>query len=159
MFKLWKTSMVLVAAMIAMSSYARAEAEVDADKEISQIESANIKEEMWVQQLKEKYALTDEQIKKLKDSGISFPQMAMASQLAKSSGKTIDEVLKMRTEQKMGWGKIAKELGVKPQELGHSVRDMRHAIRDERKEEKNEKREERNERKEERKNKQANRGK
>ncbi len=82
----------------------------------------------WTSTLKEKYNLTDDQIKSLTESGVSHPQMAMAAELAKQSNKSIDEVLKMRTEQKMGWGAIAKELGVKPGSLGHSVSEMRHQI-------------------------------
>ncbi|WP_413289339.1 hypothetical protein [Bdellovibrio sp. HCB337] len=105
----------------------------EVDQEAAQMEEIKTKDEMWNQQLKEKYALTDEQIKTLHDSGISYPQLAMVAQLAKSSQKPLEDVLKMRTEQKMGWGKIAKELGVHPREIGQSVRDMKHALREERK--------------------------
>ena len=106
----------------------------------------------WVPALKEKYNLTDEQIKTMQDKGLNKPHMAFTAQLAKSSGKSIDEVIKMRQEQKMGWGKIAKELGVAPGELGGAVAGMRKDINEKRFEAKHaEKMEARAERKEERK--------
>ena len=49
-------------------------------------------------QLKEKYALTDEQIKAMHDSGISYPQLAMVAQLSKSSQKPIEEVFHIKYE-------------------------------------------------------------
>ena len=64
----------------------------------------------------------------------------MAAELAKASGKSFEEIVKMRTEGKTGWGKIAKDLGVDPKLIGQSVaslrkdvRDARHDQRDERK--------------------------
>lgn len=103
--------------------------------------------------LKEKYGFTDEQIQAMKDSKISESQFSMVGALAKESGKPVEEILKMRTEQKMGWGKIAKELGVEPKALGQSVSSMhrqddqeakkeRKEARDARKEERKQKREE-----------------
>ena len=74
--------------------------------------------------LQKKYSLTDAEVKSLNDSKISQPQQAMASKLARSSGKTVDEILKMRVTDKMGWGKIAKTLGVAPGELGKAVSEM-----------------------------------
>lgn len=108
-------------------------AETEVDQEVAQVEQIQAKEELWTQQLKKTYSLTDEQIKTLKDSGLSSPQLAMVAQLSKSSQKPLEEVLKMRTEQKKGWGEIAKELGIPPKEIGQSVRNLKHALRDERK--------------------------
>jgi len=96
----------------------------------------------WSASLKTKFNLTDEQIKTMQSQGMNFPQMAITAGLAQKSGKTIDEVTKMRTEGKMGWGAIAKELGVAPKEIGQSVREMRHSIRDARHAERAERREE-----------------
>lgn len=92
----------------------------------------------WTGILKEEYHLSDEQIVKMKDSGIANPQMAMIARLAEKSGKTIDEVLKMRIEGKMGWGQIAKELGVSPKEIGQAVANTRHRITDIKRENKRE---------------------
>lgn len=128
-----KTTLAMAFFLSAHASLVRAETDADIDQEVAKIEAIQNKDDIWNQQLKEKYSLTDEQIKTLRESGISYPQLAMASQLSKTSQKPLEEVLKMRTEQKMGWGKIAKELGVPPKEIGQSVRDFKHAIRDERK--------------------------
>lgn len=63
------------------------------------------------------------------------------SRLAELSGKTKEEILKMRTEQKMGWGAIAKSLGVPPRELGQAIRNDRKERNAQRKLEKNERKE------------------
>jgi len=146
MGKLFVTTLAFLLVLCAQSGLALAADEAaDLDKEASQIEEIKTKDQIWNQQLKEKYALTEEQMKALHDSGVSYPQMAMAAQLSKSSQKPLADVLKMRTEQKMGWGQIAKELGLPPKEIGQSVRDLKHAIRDERKIARAEKKEERKE--------------
>ena len=75
--------------------------------------------------LQAKYNLSPEQMKSLTDSNLPESQFSKVAQLSKSSGKTIDEVLNMRTEQKMGWGKIAKTLGVHPGELGRGNSDLK----------------------------------
>lgn len=116
--------------------------------------------------LKERYNLTDAQLKSLSDRGMNDAQITMTAQLAKSSGKSIDEIVKMRLDDKMGWGKIAKELGVPPREIGQSIASMhrneregknlekreqrRENRRHEREERKAERREHRSERKEKR---------
>jgi len=117
--------------------------ETEVDQEVTRVEKIQAKEEAWDQQLKKTYNLTDEQLKTLHNSGLSSPQLAMVAQLAKSSNKPLEDVLKMRTEQKMGWGEIAKSLGVHPSEIGHAVRDLKHALRDQRKNERKAVREER----------------
>ena len=66
----------------------------------------------WESTLKSKYSLTDAQIQSMRAAGLKGPQIATTAELSKASGKSIEEVTKMRTESKMGWGKIAKELGV-----------------------------------------------
>lgn len=97
------------------------------DSDMASIESTKDHPE-WNALLKEKYNFTDEQMAQLNQSGVSRPQMAMTAELAKQSGRPLEEVLKMRSEQKMGWGKVAKELGVRPGSLGQSVADMRHRV-------------------------------
>ena len=62
--------------------------------------------------------------------------MAMAAQLAKSSNKPIEEILKMQAESKTGWGNLAKQLGVNPSELGQAVSSLKHERNAERKQSK-----------------------
>jgi hypothetical protein len=90
----------------------------------------------WGSLMQKKYNLTDAQVKALADSKLPESEQVKVAQLAKSSGKTIDEVLKMRVDEKMGWGKIAKTLGVHPGELGRAVSDLRKEQNAERKKEK-----------------------
>ena len=87
----------------------------------------------WNVLLQKKYNLTDVQMKALTDAKLAEPQMAMAAQIAKTSNKSIEEVLKMQSEKKMGWGALAKELGVAPKELGQAVSEMKRARNEERK--------------------------
>ena len=63
--------------------------------------------------------LTDADRALLEQSKIPSSQYSKVTNLSKASGKSVDEILKMRLEQKMGWGKIAKELGVHPGTLGN----------------------------------------
>lgn len=95
----------------------------------------------WNSLLQKKYSLTDAQMQTLNDSKLPDSQKAQVAQLAKSSGKSIDEVLKMRTEDKMGWGKIAKTLGVHPGELGKAVSELKREQNRDRKKDRDSKRE------------------
>lgn len=145
----------LTVAVLASSLLAPPLAFSEAEDAIAQEEVASeaVKDRPeWLAGIKTQYKLTDAQVQTLKDSGISYPQMAMTAGLADKSGKSIDEVLKMRTESKMGWGKIAKELGVAPKEIGQSVASLRHEIRAEKMERKLERKEAKLERKLEKKN-------
>jgi hypothetical protein len=87
------------------------------------------KPQTYKEALQAKYSLTPEQMKSLNDSNLPESQLVKVAQLSKSSGKTIDEVLAMRNEQKMGWGKIAKTLGVHPGELGRANSDLKRESR------------------------------
>ena len=115
-----------------------------ADESTSSIEDdapvAVEKKQVWRNAIQEKYSLTDEQMKSLGDAGFNETQMAKVNQLALKSENPLDEVMKMRTEQKMGWGKIAKELNVHPSEIGKSVSSLRHKVNERRYEKKSEKR-------------------
>lgn len=110
---------------------------------IAMIQTAHADEETTITQIQGKYGLTEAEVKSLQDSSISNSQMNKVARLAEASGKSVDEVLKMRTEQKMGWGKIAKELGVDPKELGQSVAEAKHEMKEEQKQERAERKAER----------------
>lgn len=74
--------------------------------------------------LQTEYKLTDAQVTSLKNSGLPNPQLAMVagmySKLPKDSTTTVDDILKMRADH-MGWGEIAKKLGLPPREIGQAV--------------------------------------
>lgn len=86
--------------------------------------------------LQTEYKLTDDQIKSMTDKGLKGHDQVRVARLASKSGKTLDDVMKMRLEQKMGWGKIAKELGVDSKEIGQAVSDANKAKHEEKKAEK-----------------------
>jgi hypothetical protein len=112
-------------------------ASADDTTEAQQIEETEAKEPQpktaWTAEIQKKYSLTPEQMKSLENSGLSGPQLAFAAEAAKASGKSIDEVLHMRTGDKMGWGEIAKKLGLPPGSLGKSVAALRHDVKANRK--------------------------
>jgi hypothetical protein len=54
-----------------------------------------------------------EEITTLKARNMGNGEIVLAYNLAQSSGKSVEEILYMRHERKMGWGNIAKVLGVK----------------------------------------------
>jgi hypothetical protein len=91
------------------------------EQEDQELEATKTTDPALITTLKEKYGLTDDQVKSLQDKGLSTPQMLKMSVLASESGKPLDEIMKMRLEMKMGWGRIAKELGLHPGLLGRSV--------------------------------------
>ena len=82
-------------------------------------------EPTYLERIQKKYNLTDAELKSLSDSKLPDSQLTKVAQLSKSSGKSIDDVLKMRIDEKMGWGRIAKKLGVHPGELGHAESEMK----------------------------------
>lgn len=100
------------------------ETETTSPTESGQSEEATVAKSKWHDQIKSKFDLSDEDMKKLENSGLNHSQQSKAAQISKSSNKPIDEILDMRTNQKMGWGKIAKELGVHPSKLGKSNKDL-----------------------------------
>lgn len=101
---------------------------VNADDKVSsddkEINIQDSEKTQWHSEMQSKYELTDDQMKTLTDTGLSYPQLVKIAQLSKSSDKTLEEVIAMRVDQKMGWGKIAKELGLHPGELGRAVASL-----------------------------------
>lgn len=88
--------------------------------------------------------LTEQKISELKTQGWKDAQIDKLKALVDASGKTPDEIIAMRKDLKMGWGKIAKELGVHPgvlgrghgKDKGHSNREDKEARKEARKERK-----------------------
>ncbi|MCB0364918.1 MAG: hypothetical protein H6624_12390 [Bdellovibrionaceae bacterium] len=121
-------------------------AQADDTTEIEAAETATeeaSKGEHWREAVMAKYEISEEQYKSLQDQGLKGNQIAIVAGLAKESGKSLDEVAKMRTEDKMGWGKIAKEIGVHPSTIGHSVSALRKEVKSNRHEAKQERKRER----------------
>lgn len=79
----------------------------------------------WTEQVKAKYNLTDAQVKSLTDAGLQGPQMAKAAAFAEASKQPLDKIIQMRTQDGMGWGKIAKTLGIPANTAGKAVSGLR----------------------------------
>lgn len=93
--------------------------------------TAEAKALTWNELIQKKYNLTDEQMKTLSDTKLPEPHTVRVAHMANASGKSIEEVLKMRTEEKLGWGQIAKRLNVPEKEIGQSVSSLRKQRNDE----------------------------
>jgi hypothetical protein len=64
-----------------------------------------------------KYGVTEDSINQLKTLyTIGYGGISHAFALALNSGKTVEEILVMKTGDKLGWGEIAKKLDLKPGE-------------------------------------------
>ena len=57
--------------------------------------------------------VTVQEVTVLKTRSLGNGEVALVYSLAQSSGRSVSDILDMRFERKMGWGRIAKELGVK----------------------------------------------
>lgn len=58
-------------------------------------------------------------IVELRNKNFKYGEMALAYGLAAESGRPVSEILDMRYDEKMGWGKIAHRLGVKVSDARH----------------------------------------
>jgi hypothetical protein len=78
--------------------------------------------------LSEQFGADEEVITGLRDQGYGFGEIAIALSLAAESGKDVNTILAMKTDE-VGWGKVAKESGVKLGRVVSSVRKSSHAIK------------------------------
>ena len=62
--------------------------------------------------IKNRYHFSDEQMQKMHDQGLDSVEIIKTAQLAESSKKPLNEVLKMRLQENQSWGMIAGDLGV-----------------------------------------------
>ena len=54
-----------------------------------------------------------------REKNFGYGEMAIAQGLSSISGQSLSHILHLRNDEKMGWGKIAKELGVKVSDAVH----------------------------------------
>jgi len=70
------------------------------------------------------YSVSDKQIKFLNKQGYTLAEIQYLALLAKQSGKSIESVAALRSKG-IGWGVLAKRLGVQPSALRKKVREER----------------------------------
>ncbi len=75
--------------------------------------------------------LSAEKIAELKKLGWNDAQIDKLKSMMNASGKSADEIILMRKDKRMGWGRIAHELGVHPGELGRGRHKEHHARHEE----------------------------
>lgn len=126
-------STILVTGLMSALDVRAEDAADETDPIVSEVEAPK-----WNTAIQNTYTLTEQQMKTLTDSGLNPAQRAKVAGLAQMSGKSLEEVLKMRTAQKMSWGKMAQTLGVQPGEIGKSVAKLHRQVREERQEQRQE---------------------
>lgn len=62
-----------------------------------------------------------ETVKSLREKGLGFGQIAQAAILAEMSEKTIEEIADLLTGEEVGFGSVAKQLGINPSEIKGKV--------------------------------------
>lgn len=60
----------------------------------------------------------------LRSKGWGYGEIAMALYLARESGKSLQEIVRMRSSG-MGWGQVVRELGLQPGTLGKAQKALR----------------------------------
>jgi hypothetical protein len=88
--------------------------------------------------VEDKYSITPDRMAQLESDGLKLKDIVTAAEIAKESGKTLDDVLAMRKDKK-GWGAIAKELNVSPDRIGQAMAELRRSDKAEKKDNKDNK--------------------
>lgn len=71
--------------------------------------------------LQRDHGLSDADLQALRARGLDDRQITIAARFAKASRKPINEIVKMRVDEKKGWGRIADDLGVDPKDIGLKI--------------------------------------
>ncbi len=72
---------------------------------------------MNVDKLAETYRISVDSVYVLRESySLGYGEISHALAMAEKSGKSAEDILRMKTEEKKGWGLIAEEQGLKPGE-------------------------------------------
>ncbi len=80
--------------------------------------------------LKTEHGLSASEVAKYQEQGLDDRQLTIAARFAKASGISLAGIVKMRLQEKKGWGEIAKTLGVDPSEIGLRInRKVRYEYR------------------------------
>lgn len=86
------------------------------ERKLTKLE-VEMKKDGYEAKLKRRYGLGDGELKRFHFAGLNNAQITIAAQLAQASGKVTGEIAKMRLEEKMPWGEIAKKIGVPPKQI------------------------------------------
>src|SRR5438874_1637834 len=120
-----KTSMLLASILVlAVSQVASAASSTSVISSVNQQANAPDGASVVTRRLVKDFGVTEAQVKDLRSKGLSFGEIAIALSLAKEepggvTDANIQKVLSLRqTTPPTGWGKVAKQLGVK---LGPAV--------------------------------------
>lgn len=79
----------------------------------------------WKTAIEKVYKTKEEDIRLMRERGLSWPQAAIVAELAKASKKPIAEVMALRDGQQMGWAQMAKELKVNDKAVAKAVAKVR----------------------------------
>lgn len=94
---------------------------VEADEEVQELVDRSILVAAVVSDLDK------EKVAEIREQGLGLGQISQVFALAEATGKSVDEVSVLFTEQGMGYGQAAKELGVHPSELAKDKKNKKNA--------------------------------
>lgn len=75
----------------------------------------------YLKVIKKNYPLSDEAIQKYLQMGLNLPALIQFSELSKMSGKSVDELIQMKTSPPRGWGKVLRDLKISRAEFEQRV--------------------------------------
>jgi len=78
----------------------------------------------WDKKIIQKYKIAPAKIQGLRESGHKGPAIAVILEMAQISGKDVDQLITMKTEQKMGSGAMARELKISDADARRSVKTL-----------------------------------
>lgn len=97
------------------------------NEDIQKVITEEVFEEVESQQMSIKHLpaavgnIDEESVSELRNQGFGFGQIAHMYLLSEASGKSIDEISSLYTSDDMGFGEIAKEIGLHPSEIKNKI--------------------------------------
>ncbi len=91
-------------------------------KKIDKLSKTSDGQAMVQKNLMERFGITEDRITQLRDQGMGYGEVGILYSLSQASGTDSDELLRMRTQEKMGWGEIAAKLNTS---VGKAVNTMK----------------------------------
>ena len=82
---------------------------------------SELSEALEITNLQRNYNLTQPELTALREAGLAWPSFARVVHFARVSNKTIQEILRMRFEDKKSWKCISDELEVAAQQMNKPI--------------------------------------
>lgn len=115
--------MVGLSALLFVGHYSQGQIDPLTKEDVASLDTAERSD--WKIAIEKVYKPKEEEIRLMKERGLSWPQMAIVAQMAKSSKKSIAEVMSFRDGRQMGWSQMAAELKLDDKAIAKEVAKVR----------------------------------